>query len=46
MMGPDVELSPATLLREELAGVHRAALSVWRFQREGGDNLLKARIIA
>ena len=43
--GPDVELSPTTLLREELAGVRRAALSVRRFGRGRGDEFFEARII-
>jgi hypothetical protein len=30
---PNVELNPTMLLREELAAVRRAALSVWRLRR-------------
>jgi hypothetical protein len=43
--GPDVELSPTPSLREELAGVRRAALSVRRLRRGRGDEFLETRIV-
>lgn len=44
--GPHVELSPTTSLGEEIARVHRAALSVRRFRRGRGDEFLEARILS
>jgi hypothetical protein len=43
--GPNVELSPTTLHREERAGLRRAALFVPRFRRGRGGEFLEARVI-
>jgi hypothetical protein len=44
MMGPDVQLSLTTSRASSLLALARAVLFVRRFGREGGDDLLEARV--